>query len=576
MVFRACLAVLCLCWIPMAVAVQVEVRVTGVEGEALSNVRAYLAIERETKNPDVLESRVRELNARAPREIKRALEPFGYYKATVRASLTAEGDKLVADYRIDPGPAVRIAAMHVDIAGPGARNPEMKDVVKKLPLHRGDVLRHADYDQAKQLLQRQARGLGYLDADLDRHQVRVQLQPYQATVTLRLNTGPRYTFGPVTFKQTTYTVREKLLYRYVPFKQGDDFSTAKLLQLYSALSDSGYFSQVDVEPHRREARGTAVPVVVTLSPRRRQRYKIGVGYGTDTGARLTFQFWRLLNRRGHVGTADVRLSQYLNSATVGYTIPLQHPTTEQLTFEAGLKNEDTKSRISRIWQIGASRTGTRGSWREVMGLHYEVERYELATGGSSSKLLYPSVTWTRMRADDPIYPTRGNRLQLDLKGSSAAMLSDVSFVQAHAAGKWVRSFGTGNQVIARAELGATWTSSFDKLPASKRFFAGGDQSVRGYGYEQLGPTDATGAVVGGRYLAVGSLEYDRHLFGKWSGALFYDVGNAFNNANVHFARGAGFGVRWRSPLGPVRVDFAWALSQPGTPFRLHVTVGPDL
>jgi translocation and assembly module TamA len=576
MSYRLCLAVLCLCWVRMAVAVQVEVQVTGVEGEVLNNVRAYLAIERETKNPDALESRVRELNARAPREIKRALEPFGYYKAAVQASLTAAGQKLVARYRIDPGPPVRIASLHVTIAGPGGRNPELKDVIKQFPLHRGDVLRHADYEQAKQLLQQQARSLGYLDADLDRHQVRVQLQPYQATVTLRLNTGPRYTFGPVTFKQTTYTVREKLLYRYVPFKQGDDFSTAKLLQLYSALSDSGYFAQVDVEPRRHEAKGTAVPVVVTLSPRRRQHYKIGVGYGTDTGARLTFRFWRLLNRRGHVGTADVRLSQYLNSATVGYTIPLQHPTTEQLTFEAGFKNEDTKSRISRIWQVGASRTGTRGSWREVMGLHYEVEHYELATGGSSSKLLYPSVTWTRVRADDPIYPTRGNRLQLDLKGGSDALLSDVSFLQAHAAGKWVRSFGTGNQVIARAELGATWTSSFDKLPASKRFFAGGDQSVRGYGYEQLGPTDANGAVVGGRYLAVGSLEYDRHLFGKWSGALFYDVGNAFNNANVHLARGAGFGVRWRSPLGPVRVDFAWAVSQPGKPFRLHVTVGPDL
>src|SRR5690606_9543527 len=119
----------------------------------------------------------------------------------------------------------------------------------------------------------------------------------------------------------------------------------------------------------------------------------------------------------------------------------------------------------------------------------------------------------------------------------------------------------------------TRIDEFSELPASLRFFAGGDQSVRGYRYNSLGPTDASGEVIGGRKLLVGSLEYEHRIRGGWSAAVFYDAGNALEDYGDSLARGAGFGVRWLSPIGQVRIDLASALSEDGNPWRLHLNIG---
>ncbi|HAI23845.1 MAG TPA: outer membrane protein assembly factor, partial [Alcanivorax sp.] len=119
-------------------------------------------------------------------------------------------------------------------------------------------------------------------------------------------------------------------------------------------------------------------------------------------------------------------------------------------------------------------------------------------------------------------------------------------------------------------------SDVTELPASIRFFAGGDASVRGFAYESLGPLDNDGEVIGGRHLLVGSLEYDHPISEQWSLAVFTDAGNAFNNFDDYEIRhSAGFGVRWRSPLGPIRVDFARGIEE-GREWRLHLSMGPDL
>jgi len=175
-----------------------------------------------------------------------------------------------------------------------------------------------------------------------------------------------------------------------------------------------------------------------------------------------------------------------------------------------------------------------------------------------------------------LYPSRGSRIGVDLLGSADALGSDVSFLQARLAGKWVHRVSDAGRVILRGEVGSTLVDTVEDLPASKRFYAGGDQSIRGYGFEELGPTDASGNVVGGKYLLVGSVEYERRLFGKWGAAVFYDAGNAFNAIDEGFNHGTGIGLRWNSPVGPVRIDLAVALSKPGDPLRLHFVIGPDL
>ena len=132
------------------------------------------------------------------------------------------------------------------------------------------------------------------------------------------------------------------------------------------------------------------------------------------------------------------------------------------------------------------------------------------------------------------------------------------------------------RVLARLDLGGTLTSKLRELPPSIRYFAGGDQSVRGYAYRSLGPVDGVGDVIGGRVLAVASVEMDQQVFHRFMVAGFFDVGNAMDSANWNTEQGLGGGIRWLSPVGLVRLDLAVALSESGNPLRLHITVGPDL
>jgi translocation and assembly module TamA len=191
-------------------------------------------------------------------------------------------------------------------------------------------------------------------------------------------------------------------------------------------------------------------------------------------------------------------------------------------------------------------------------------------------MLMPGITLSKVAADNRIYPLRGFRFILDVRGAHPDLISNVQFVQARAQVKFVHKlFGKG-RILLRGDVGATRFGAIRTLPTSVRFFAGGDQSVRGYAYNSLAPRNAAGQIVGGEQLLVGSAEYEHRFLEKWSGAVFYDTGNAINNWQEALKEGAGFGVRWRSPIGPIRFDLAFALSEPGVPKRLHITIGPDL
>ena len=217
----------------------------------------------------------------------------------------------------------------------------------------------------------------------------------------------------------------------------------------------------------------------------------------------------------------------------------------------------------------------RGDWREVLSVGYKHEVDDLADSDGTSNLLIPKATWTLVKADNRLHSKDGYRLDLETSGSAEALLSDTTFLQGIVRGKLVRGLGKRGRLILRADAGATATGNFDSLPASNRFFTGGDQSVRGYEYKSLSPENEDGDLIGGKFMLVGSIEYDYNVYKKWYLAAFYDVGNTFNELPVDAASGAGVGIRWASRVGMVRVDVASAISEDGQPWRLHITFGPD-
>ena len=560
-----------------AMAISLTVEVDGITGPEKDNILAYLRIEKEKNRTDLTPIRVRRLHEQAPQEIRQALQPYGYYKVLVRASLIKDEETWIARYEIEPGPPVIIRKIDINIIGPAQEQQIIQAYLSKLPLKVGDRLEHAHYEEIKKTLLRLAVLSGHLDADYMQSSINVELKTNQAQIILELKSGPRYRFGKVILHQDAYD--EDFLLRYIKFQQGDPYDPAALLKLQADLSNSGLFERIEIEPKRELSKDNEVPIYILLHESKPRKWKFGLGYGTDTGIRGNIQHTRRVGRRGHKIGVNLLASEKIQSLLGTYIIPLKDPISEEMAYTARVSNELTDSRDSNIASLSSSYTSMQHSWRRVISLNYESEDFTVAEQSDETLILYPVISWTRTWSDDRIHPTRGRRYYLEVLGASDAVLSDTTFLQGLVNGKWVINLGSKNRLLTRAELGATMIDDIINLPASKRFYAGGDTSIRGYGYEELGPLNPLGEVTGGKYLLVGSVELDHRLSDKWSVAAFYDTGNAlndFDNLSDQIAEGAGVGVRWHSPVGPVRIDFAWALTEPYDGFRLHLVVGPDL
>ncbi|HCZ49612.1 MAG TPA: outer membrane protein assembly factor, partial [Gammaproteobacteria bacterium] len=490
----------------------------------------------------------------------------GYYRATVESSLSEGEDGWQAHYRVTRGEPLRVTALDLTLTGPAGNDAALQAALPAFPLKTGSRLRHARYESGKRALLDVLREYGYLDVAFTTHRVDVDLDAYTADITLTLDSGARYRFGEVSLEETV--IEPSLLRRYGAPQPGEPYSVARLLEYQGALADSGYFAGVEVLPARRDREAHTVPVTVQLSPRPRNAYSAGVGFATDSGPRLRAGHQRrYVNRLGHHLDSALLLSPRDSELSTRYRIPLADPRTEQLTFGAAVGREDTVSARSDSVNVQAAVTRRWGIGRRTLGLDYLVERFDTGSDEATTALLIPSVGWQGTRSDNPLWPRAGWRLDLALRGALDGMLSDLSFVQARAGARYVQGLGRDHRLLGRLELGSTWVDGFGQLPASLRFFAGGDQSVRGFDYQKLGPRDSGGDVVGGRHLLVASLEYEWMFAGDFGAAAFFDTGNAFNGARLNLERGVGVGFRWRSPLGAVRVDLASAISEPGAPLR---------
>jgi translocation and assembly module TamA len=324
-----------------------------------------------------------------------------------------------------------------------------------------------------------------------------------------------------------------------------------------------------------------VPIEVVLTPRRPEAYEGGLGYGTDTGPRGRLQAtFRRLNRHGHNAEATVVGSLIEQSVQTQYSIPAFIHPTGALTFVAGFALLNPEQSRSTTWIFGPRLSRRRWGWRETFSLIFQREGFRIGVDTSTAVMLTGGASWERTRTNNRVFPTSGLRTRLDLVGGYKIFFFTETFGQARASGKLIRSLGERMRLITRAEVGHTFTKSFRTLPPTLRFIAGGDQSVRGYGYYTLGPRDELGQVIGGPNMFTGSIETDYRVLPKWAVAAFFDAGNANTGWSFALKKGTGVGVRWISPIGLIRVDGAYALDEPGEVgakrWRIHFSMGPDL
>lgn len=551
-----------------------DVAITGIEGPVVANVLAYLDLDDEPC--DAPRWRVEQLFSGSPPRIRDAMQAYGYYEPGVAPELDFTADCWHARFAIDAGQPVLIRAVDLGLTGEAQGDEQFQTALAEANLSSGAILNHGAYDQLKRRWTDLARERGYADAHFAVARIDVYPEERAADIALQFDSGARYAFGPTELSQDVLTAG--LAASYLDgFREGEPYDARRLTDAYAALASSGYFRTIDVRPLPAEPATRTIPIAVTLTSGARTQSSYGIGYQTDTGPRFRFNRTnRRVNDRGHQLGVNLQLSPVISELTSTYRMPL-NSRSEWLAFDAGIELEDTETSDSDRIEFGVRRVHERrGGWTRTESLSLLVEDFEVAEQTGRSRLLMPGVSWVRLRADNEIRPTQGSKLSLEVRGANDGVISDTSFAQTIAQAIWIWSRPTGQRFLVRGQAGATAKREFAELPASVRFFAGGDNSIRGYGFEELGPVDADGNVIGGSSLLTGSFEFEQPLRERWSLAFFVDSGNAFETSNVDAKTGVGLGGRWRSPLGPIRIDVAVPLDDEDDSYRFHFSLGPDL
>lgn len=554
---------------PASAAVRLEI--SGAPEALRDNIRAHVG-----ELPAAADEAGRRLQRRVREAAAQAAEALGYYNSRFELDVERRGDDAVLRLAVEPGERVRLSAVDVRVTGDAGDDPAFVQALSQLPVVPGAPLDHGEYEAAKQTLQNLALRRGYFDARFVRQRVEVDTAANTARVELLFDSGQRYRIGTVSFSETPF--RQSLLETMIPFREGDPYDSTEIVDFNRALLESQYFETVRVRPFPDRAVGRQVPIEVDLEAAEPNRLGLGLGYSTDVGPRTQINWRRRwLNSRGHSAGAQLELSELRQTIQSQYRIPLSSPVDDVLEFQLGLQDEEFQDTDSRRFTLAAQRqTRLDSGWRRVLSLRWEYSDFRVGDDEEITKLLLPGLSFTRSRSNGGVDPTRGDRLLFSTEATHPVLGSDIELQHVRVGGRWLRSLSRVHRFTLRVDAGALATSDFDEVPPSLRFFAGGDQSVRGYAYNSLGPRNAEGDIIGGRYLLTGSVEYGWHFRDSWRLALFVDAGNALDSFADDYKVGAGFGIHWISPVGPVRFDFAWGVSEDDLPFRLHVSLGPQL
>ncbi|MDR5858684.1 outer membrane protein assembly factor [Halomonas eurihalina] len=604
-----------LCLGVAAPALALDASIEGVEDKLADNIEIYLdGLDESQYQAERLEAEVRRL-------VSEALRPFGYYEPSLTVRFDDPESPTRVDLDIDKGEPVRIEQLNFAVEGAAAEDSPFAKAIEAYPQKKGDVLQHAPYDALRSELSGLALQRGYFDWRFTQRRLEVRPWDHSARLSLGLDSGQRYHFGKVYFRGQH--IEPERLQNLVPFEEGAPYLAGQVARLNQNLGQTEWFGSVSVRPRldqgpqalalppqeagwwhsldvadippappappriSSQALGAAaelqapetpqVPIDVLVTPADRHQFETGIGYATDVGprARLTWnQPW--INRYGHSWNHDLYVSGPEQKFSGTYTMPLEDPLRDSYELQYGIRNkdsEDTESleasvEFGRRWKFD-------NGWEQYLYVRSTYEDFTQAGESNQVLLLYPGVRWSRTRTRNPTFPTWGDRQQLTVQYSNEAWGSDAEFLRINGDTQWIRMLGDDNRFVGRLGVGSVSTDDFSNVPPSLRFFVGGDNSVRGYSYESLSPEDDEGRLIGGKQRFVASVEAQRRIADKWWLASFVDTGDAFTDWwPEQLKTGAGLGVRWISPVGPIRFDVAHPFDDDDA-YRIHFSIGPE-
>jgi len=542
-------------------------------------------------NPRTDREQLRRLVRTTPRQAKELLATEGYYspEVTVRLDDSAATPNVVVD--VTPGEPVLVGSVEIVLNGfeSTSESPFDKEALRaSWPLAEGEVFRQGDWERAKRAIVRAVVQTRYPRAQLTESVATVDPDTHRALLRVALDSGPEMRFGELKIEGLK-RYPESIVRNLNQIKPGDVYDEAALQAFQAKLQDTGYFSGVEVSAdlnaliaQQRDAAedkqaGTAppatmppLPLLVRVVENKAKNVSVGVGVSTNTGARTSLSYddlsiWGLRMK------SALTIEQKKQNAHADFFFPTTQDGYND-SFGAALNRDDIEGETIRAASIYGKRAWGTPTLERSISVEYLNESRSIAgaepTHAMSLPLTY-AVTWRKL--DNLIFPTKGYVLNATAGGAVLPVLTDEKFIRATARGITYRPLNAKNLFIFRGELGVLGSGSKAGVPATYLFRAGGDNSVRGYAYQELGVREGE-ATVGGRYLMTASAEYQYWFKPTWGAAVFYDTGNAADSlSDIHPKSGYGLGARYKSPVGPINVDVAYGHAVRKA--RLHFSLG---
>ncbi len=567
-IFFACSVAVFLLYISPVHAKQLEYRIQGLDKPLKQNVSLFLEA-----LPDIEVRHYQRSGKSITEAVEKALQALGYYQPDIDQQLKENTLTL----KIMAGKPVRLQKVSVQLLGEARHSMAFKHLLKQTPVKPGVVLNQGKYESLKSRLNALSLSLGFFDAHLIRHSIKVHPQEHAADIDLILDSGVRYRVGDILFGDMPDDIKA-LIKQLIRFKTGSRYRLIKLNNLNRDLAATGYFKTISVEPLRDQTSNHHIPIQINTTLNTDHELETGIGFSTNEGVRLSLSWDRpLINRSGHSMSSELFASQKRVQLTGNYKVPYGNPLLEFYDLQLGYQYkeiEDTRSNLTTA-SIHHWKKQIHG-WDKDYFFRIQQEGFRQGLEEGDSLLTIPGVSLTLRKSDKALDPARGYLLMAKLEGAHKALGSDQNFVKIWGRTKWLNTFYKRHRFILRAEQGAISVNDITQLPPSIRFFTGGDQSIRGYDFESIAPKNDAGKLVGGQYLTVTSAEYNYRLTKKWWIATFIDQGISTNDYSNAWKTGTGLGLRWVTPFGAVRADLAFAISDKGSPWRLHFTMGSEL
>lgn len=535
-----------------------------------------------------------------------ALQALGYYQAKVVTNIDKNEDssdkKKQSSWQLDLNITLNsptlLDKVVITVDGEASQDLSFQALLNNNEIKQGAILHHGKYEALKTDLLSLALQRGYFNSELIESKIAIKKQYNFADITLYFTSGPRFHFGDVTFNE--FDLEEALLTKLIPFQKNEYYSTTTFHQLQNQLQSTQYFGSIIAVPGEKIEdeinHKYAIPINVSLTPAKSHQFDLGVGYATDTKFRISAA-WRtpLINKYGHFQETKFEYSQLNPTGRFIYSIPLSHPSNDLLQFQMNIENEDYADLKTKFFSTQVGRLVSNNDWQKKIytRYHQEVWKYELDentpnidwSGLDAASYIIPGLTLSKTkRSGSPLDPSEGFRQTYNIEGAHLKAGSDNSFFRLHGRWNYITTLTTNHRLVARAELGAIYVDRDAELAPSLRFYAGGDQSIRGFSYQSIGstipssedPEQAVPIVVGSTRLMVASIEYQYYLNNKWRIALFSDGGSAADKGEFEPVYSVGSGLHYISPVGAIKFDFAYGVDGDDKNWRIHINLGAEL